>query len=258
MAETSQDAPASAPLLARLIAEAFGTFVLVSAVIGGAAFESTSGTGFIGIALAVGIAVIVSAYAVGSISGGHFNPAVTLGAAAAGRMPWSVDVLWYIAAQLVGGIAASSIGFGIAAGAPKSMFMALRTSGFASNGYGPHSPAGFDLLSVILIELVLTAVFVYIILSVTAEGSTTAGFAPLAIGLALTLIHLISLPVDGTSVNPARSIATAIYGTDASRAQLWVFIVVPIVGGLLAGFTWKYLFGRATLANRTVTTTTAK
>jgi len=255
MADTAPDAPASAPLLPRLIAEAFGTFVLVSAVIGGAIFESTTGGGFVGIALAVGLAVVVSAYAVGSISGGHFNPAVTLGVAAAGRMPWR-DVLPYIAAQIVGGIVASSIGFGIAAGSPN--FKAFISGGFASNGYDKLSPGGFDLLSVVLIELILTAVFLYVILSVTAEGSTTAGFAPLAIGLTLTLIHLISLPVDGTSVNPARSIATAIYGGTDARADLWVFIVVPAVGGVLAGYTWKYLFGRATLANRKVTTTTAK
>ena len=256
MAETS---PASAPLIPRLIAEAFGTFMLVSAVIGGALFESVapSPAGFLGIALAVGLAVVISAYAVGSISGGHFNPAVTLGAAAAGRMQWGVDVLLYIAAQLIGGLVASSIGFGIAAGAPKGTFHSFM-KGFASNGYDAHSPAGFDLLSVIIIEFVLTAVFLYVILSVTAPGSTTAGFAPLAIGLTLTLIHLISLPVDGTSVNPARSIATAVFGGDAARAQVWVFILVPIAGALVAGYTWKYLFGRSTLTARTVNTTTVK
>ena len=258
MAETAPaTAPESAPIIPRLIAEAFGTFILVSAVIGGAIYESTSGTGFIGIALAVGLAVVIAAYAVGSISGGHFNPAVTLGVAAAGRMPWR-DVLPYVAAQLVGGIVSAAIGFGIAAGAPKATFDAIVKAGFASNGYGTHSPAGFDLISVIVIELVLTAAFLYVILSVTAEGSTTAGFAPLAIGLTLTLIHLISLPVDGTSVNPARSIATAIFGGDAARAQVWVFIIVPIVGALVAGYTWKYLFGRSTLTARTVNTTTVK
>jgi aquaporin Z len=238
MAETTP-----APILSRLIAEAFGTLVLVAAIIGTAVFASAN-TGYLGIALAAGLAVVVSAYAVGSISGGHFNPAVTLGVAASGRMVWR-DVLPYIAAQLVGAIVASSIMFGIAAGAPKSFFHAAIKSGFASNGYGSHSPGGFDLASVIVVEFVLTAVFIWVILSVTATGSTTAGFAPLAIGLTLTVIHLISIPVSGTSVNPARSIATAIYGADWARAELWVFIVVPALGGLLAGYSWKFLFARA-------------
>jgi aquaporin Z len=232
-----------APLLSRLIAEAFGTLVLVGAVIGTAVFASAN-TGYLGISLAAGLAVVVSAYAVGSISGGHFNPAVTLGVAASGRMPWR-DVLPYIAAQIVGAAVASSILFGVAAGAPKSFFQAAIKNGFASNGYGAHSPGHFDLASVIIVEFLLTAIFLYVILSVTAPGSTTAGFAPLAIGLTLTVIHLISIPVSGTSVNPARSIATAIYGADWSRADLWVFIIVPAVGGLVAGYTWKYLFARA-------------
>jgi aquaporin Z len=242
-----------APLLSRLIAEAFGTLVLVSAVIGTAVFASAN-TGYLGIALAAGLAVVVSAYAVGSISGGHFNPAVTLGVAAAGRMLWR-DVLPYIAAQLVGGIVAAAVLFGVAAGASKTFFHAAIAGGFASNGYGSHSPGGFDLASVIIVEFLLTAVFLYVILTVTAPGATTAGFAPLAIGLTLTVIHLISIPVSGTSVNPARSIATAIFGADWARAQLWVFIVVPAVGGLLAGYTWKYLFARAAIP---VGTTSAK
>jgi aquaporin Z len=245
-----------APLLPRLIAEAFGTFVLVGAVIGTAVFASAN-TGYLGIALAAGLAVVVSAYAVGSISGGHFNPAVTLGVAASGRMPWR-DVLPYIAAQLVGAIVASSVMFGIAAGAPKSFFNAAIKSGFASNGYGDHSPGGFDLASVIVVELVLTAVFLWIILSVTAPGSTTAGFAPLAIGLTLTVIHLISIPVSGTSVNPARSLATAIYGADWTRAEVWVFLIVPSVGGLVAGYSWKYLFSHAAVTAPVTTTPITK
>jgi aquaporin Z len=238
MAETTP-----APILSRLIAEAFGTFVLVAAIIGTVVFASAN-TGYVGIALAAGLAVVIGAYAVGSISGGHFNPAITLGVAASGRMPWR-DVLPYIAAQLVGAIVASSLMFGIAAGASKSFFHAAIKNGFASNGYGSHSPGGFDLASVILVEFFLTAVFIYVVLSVTAAGSTTPGFAPLAIGLTLTVIHLISIPVSGTSVNPARSIASAIYGADWARADLWVFIIVPAVGGLAAGYSWKYLFGRA-------------
>jgi aquaporin Z len=232
-----------APLLPRLIAEAFGTLVLVGAVIGTAVFASAN-TGYLGIALAAGLAVVISVYAVGSISGGHFNPAVTLGVAASGRLAWR-DVLPYIAAQLVGAIVASSLMFAIAAGASKSFFRSAIKNGFASNGYGVHSPGGFDLASVIIVEFLLTAIFIYVILSVTATGSTTAGFAALAIGLTLTVIHLISIPVSGTSVNPARSIASAIYGADWARADLWVFIIVPAVAGLLAGYTWKYLFARA-------------
>lgn len=232
-----------APIFPRLIAELFGTFILVSAVIGTAVFASAN-TGYLGIALAAGLAVLISAYAFGSISGGHFNPAVTLGVAASGRMPWR-DVLPYIAAQLVGAILSAVILWGVDAGAPKSFFDASIKNGFASNGYGDHSPGGFNLASVIVIELVLTAIFVWVILSVTAAGTTTPGFAPLAIGLTLTVIHLIAIPVDGTSVNPARSIATAIFGADWTRAQLWVFIVVPVIGGLVAGFTWKYIFGKA-------------
>jgi aquaporin Z len=230
-----------APLLSRLVAEAFGTLVLVVAIIGTAVFAS-SNTGYVGISIAAGLAVVVSAYAVGSISGGHFNPAVTLGVAAAGRMPWR-DVLPYIAAQIIGGIIGTSLLFAIEAGAPARVFSAARKSGFGANGYGAHSPGGYDLASVIVVEFILTAVFLYVILSVTAPGSTTAGFAPLAIGLTLTIIHLISIPVSGTSVNPARSIAAAVYGDDWTRAQLWVFLVVPSVAGLVAGLTWKYLFG---------------
>jgi aquaporin Z len=243
MAETTP-----APILSRLIAEAFGTLVLVAAILGSALFTSGDGRD-LGIALAAGLAVVVSVYAVGSISGGHFNPAVTLGVAAAGRLPWR-DVLPYIAAQLVGAIVASSIIFGIAAGESKSSFQAAIKGGFGSNGYGTHSPGGFNLASVIVVEFVLTAVFLYVILSVTAVGSAAAGFAGLAIGLTLTVIHLISLPVSGTSVNPARSIASAIYGADWARADLWVFIIVPTVGGLVAGYTWKYLFGRRAIAAR--------
>ena len=238
MAETTP-----APLLPRLIAEAFGTLVLVGAVIGTAVFASAN-TGYLGIALAAGLAVVVGVYAVGSISGGHFNPAITLGVAASGRLPWR-DVLPYIAAQLVGAIVASSLMFAIAAGASKSFFHAAIKNGFASNGYGEHSPGGFDLASVIIVEFILTAVFLYVVLSVTAPGFTNPGFAPLAIGLTLTVIHLISIPVSGTSVNPARSIASAIYGADWARADLWVFIIVPAVAGLLAGYTWKFLFARA-------------
>ena len=231
------DATTPYSLTSRLIAEVFGTFVLVFGVIGTALFAGKS-VGFLGIALAVGLAVLTAAYAVGHISGGHFNPAVTLGAAAAGRMRWA-DVVPYIIAQILGGLVATLV-----------LWLLLTASGLplgfdqVSNGFDAHSPAGFGLVAVLIAEAVATAVFLWIILGVTAPGSTTAGFAPLAIGLALTMVHLVMIPVSGSSVNPARSIATAVFGGPDALAQLWVFLLAPAVGGLIAGFTWKPLFGR--------------
>jgi aquaporin Z len=239
------DAPSPHSMLSRLIAEVFGTFMLVFGVIGAALF--LNGTlGALGPALAVGFAVLTAAYAVGHISGGHFNPAVSLGAAAAGRMPWK-DVLPYIAAQLVGGILATSV-LGLIAITSGGKFVA--NFGAVSNGYGDHSPAGFGLGAVIITEIVVTCLFLWVILGVTAPNAhVTAGFAPLAIGLALTLFHLVAIPVSNASLNPARSIATAIYGGPDALSQIWVFIVAPIVGALIAGFTWKFLFGRALRAS---------
>lgn len=235
--------PVEAPhsLTARLIAEAIGTFFLIIGLIGTALFSSAN-TGLLGPALAIGLVVLVGAYAFGPISGGHFNPAVTLGVAAAGRLPWK-DVLPYIAAQIVGGVIGSSVLFAIAAGGPKGFLKSVTQGGFAANGYGVHSPGGFNLVAAIVTEVVLTALFLYVILSVT-HLRAAAGFAPIAIGFTLTIIHLISIPIDNTSVNPARSIATAIYGGPGVLGQLWVFIVFPIIGALIAGFTFKFLFDR--------------
>ncbi|MCU1418107.1 MAG: aquaporin [Schumannella sp.] len=232
------DAAAPYSLTSRLIAEVFGTFVLVFGVIGTALFASKN-VGFLGIAIAVGLAVLTAAYAVGHISGGHFNPAVSLGAAAAGRMKWA-DVGPYVIAQILGGLLATLL-----------IWLFLTLSGLptafdeVSNGYDAHSPAGFGMVSVLLAEVVATAVFLWIILGVTAPGSTTAGFAPLAIGLALTMAHLVMIPISNASLNPARSIATAVFGGPDALAQLWAFLLAPAVGGLLAGFTWKALFARA-------------
>ncbi|MFC5503364.1 aquaporin [Lysinimonas soli] len=226
-------------LLSRLIAEVFGTLMLVIGVIGAALFISAK-TGPLGVALAVGLAVLTAAYAVGHISGGHFNPAVSIGAAAAGRLPWA-DVLPYIAAQIVGGVLATFLLWLISA-LSGGKFTA--DFGAVSNGFDAHSPSGFGIGAAILTEIVVTALFLWIILGVTASGSPAAGFAPLAIGLALTLFHLIAIPVDNASLNPARSIATAVFGGSAALGQLWVFIVAPIVGALIAGLTWKPLFGR--------------
>ena len=229
----------AAPSLAKRIgAEVFGTFVLVFGVIGTAIFSSAN-TGWLGVSLAVGITVIGAAYAVGHISGGHFNPAVTLGAAAAGRFAWS-DVLPYIGAQVVGGALASTVLFGIRAGAPEGTFAGFDA---VSNGFDAHSPAGFSLVSVLLAEIVVTGVFLYVILGVT-DRRAPSGFAPIAIGLTLTLLHLVAIPISNASLNPARSIATAIYGGPDALIQLWAFIVAPIVGAVIAGFTYKPLFDR--------------
>ena len=241
---------ASPAMYARLVAEALGTFVLVLGGCGTAllaanfpdAETNTLGVGFLGVALAFGLTVVVGAFALGPISGGHFNPAVTLGLAAAGRFSWS-DVGGYIVAQLVGGVVASSVLALVVSGGPEGFFDAARESGFASNGFGEHSPGGFGLGSAILVETVLTAVFLFVILGTTARVASP-GFAPLAIGLTLTLIHLISIPVTNTSVNPARSLATAIYGGGWAMGQLWVFIVFPILGAVLAGLAYRPMFGR--------------
>ena len=242
MTET-QAAPAAS---SRLIAEAIGTFLLVFGGVGTAIFAATFpgdpgapvNVGFLGVALAFGLTVVVGAYAFGPVSGGHFNPAVTLGLAAAGRFAWK-DVAGYIVAQVIGGLVASSALYFIAS----DRLEAADLGSFASNGYGEASPGGYGVFAVILTEMILTAVFLLVIIGVTSKRAA-AGFAPLAIGLTLTLIHLISIPVSNTSVNPARSIASAVYGGPEALGQLWVFIVFPILGGLIAGFLFAPLFDR--------------
>ena len=228
---SSVEAPSTG---ARLAAEVVGTFVLVFGGVGTAVLAGAH-VGFLGVALAFGLTVVVGAYAFGPVSGGHFNPAVTIGLAAAGRFAWK-DVAGYVVAQIVGGVLASSLLYVIAKGRPDADL-----GNFASNGYGAASPDGYGLLSVILDEVALTAVFLFVIIGATSTRAA-AGFAPLAIGLTLTLIHLISIPVSNTSVNPARSIAAAIYGGGESLMQLWVFLVFPIVGALIAGLLFKPLF----------------
>ena len=230
------DSPAPASLVRRLIAEVFGTYLLVFGVIGAALFFSPD-YGALPVALAVGLAVLAGAYAVGSISGGHFNPAVTIGAAAAGRSRWA-DLLPYWVAQIIGGVLATlTLGlFGVLGGKTLDF-------GGVSNGFDAHSPDGFTLWGVVVAEIIATLLFVLIILGVTAAGSTTAGFAPLAIGLALTLFHIVLIPISNASLNPARSIATAVLGGPDALGQLWVFLVAPLVGGLLAGVIYRPLFG---------------
>ncbi|MFK3821249.1 aquaporin Z [Pseudomonas yamanorum] len=216
----------------RLLVEYLGTFWLTfggcGAAILSAAFPEL-GIGFAGVALAFGLSVLTMAYAVGSISGGHFNPAITIGLWVGQRVDSKV-VLPYIAAQVLGAIAAATALYLIAHGKP-----GFEAGGFAANGYGDLSPGNFGLAAAMMIELITTFFFVFIIMRVTAPGAA-AGFAPLAIGLTLTLIHLISIPVTNTSVNPARSTGPALFAGVAYIEQLWMFWLVPIVGGMLGAW----------------------
>lgn len=226
-------------MIKALSAECFGTFWLVlggcgSAVLA-AAFPAL-GIGFAGVALAFGLTVLTMAFAVGPVSGGHFNPAVTLGLWAGGRFS-AKGVLPYIVAQLIGGIAGAAVLYLIASG--KSGFDAT-LSGFASNGYGEHSPGHFSLMAAAVTEGVLTAFFLVIIHGAT-DRRAPAGFAPVATGLALTLIHLISIPVTNTSVNPARSTAVALFQGTWALQQLWLFWVMPVIGGIAGGTIYRLL-----------------
>ena len=234
------------PTRQRLAAEFLGTFVLVFGGCGSAVLAATFlsdgvqlGIGFVGVSLAFGLTVLTMAYAVGHVSGGHFNPAVTLGLAASGRFAWK-DVASYVGTQVLAAIAAAAVLYVVASGV--SGFSASE-SGFATNGYGDRSPGGYSMLAALVIEIVLTAVFLYVILGVT-DTRAPKGFAPLAIGLALTLIHLVSIPVTNTSVNPARSIGPALFAGGDAIAQLWLFILAPVLGGLIAGLTYSGLFGK--------------
>jgi aquaporin Z len=233
----------------RLVAEFIGTFWLVfggcgSAVIS-AAFPEV-GIGLLGVALAFGLTVLTMAYAVGGVSGGHFNPAVTVGLFTAGRFDGR-DVVPYVAAQVFGAVVGAGVLYLIATG--KADF--TTAGGFASNGYGEHSPGGYSVGAALVAELLLTFMFLFVILRVTS-GEVPAGFAPIAIGLALTLIHLISIPITNTSVNPARSTGPALFVGGWAIGQLWLFWAAPLVGGALAGLLHASLFekksGAATAA----------
>ncbi|OEO29112.1 aquaporin Z [Devosia insulae DS-56] len=221
----------------RLSAEAFGTFWLVFGGCGSAVLAAgipEVGIGYLGVSLAFGLTVLTMAYAVGGISGGHFNPAVSLGLAIAGRFAYK-DLVPYWVAQLIGGIAGAAVLFIIASGTAGFV-----PAGFASNGYDLLSPGGYGLTAVLVAEVVLTAFFQIVILGSTAKA-VPAGFAPIAIGLSLTLIHLISIPVSNTSVNPARSIAAAIFAQNGALGQVWLFIVAPLIGAAIGAAIWKYL-----------------
>ncbi|MFC3909117.1 aquaporin Z [Legionella dresdenensis] len=225
-------------MMKRLSAEFLGTFWLVFGGCGSAVLTATfpnTGIGILGVALAFGLTLVTMIYAYGYQSGGHFNPAVSVGLFAAGRFG-AKDLIPYIIVQVIAGIAAAMLLYFIASG--KAGFSVA--DGFAANGYGEHSPGKYSMISCLVAEILMTFMFLMIILGTTSERAS-AGFAPLAIGLALTLIHLISIPITNTSVNPARSTGPALMVGDWAVAQLWMFWLAPIAGALLAG--WVYRIG---------------
>ncbi len=223
----------------KIAAEILGTFVLVLGGCGSAVLAAgvdPGGIGLLGVSLAFGLTVLTMAFAVGHISGGHFNPAVTLGLVVGGRFSIR-DAAPYIGAQVVGAIAAAAVLYVIANGVDG---FDAAASGFAANGYDDHSPGGYSLVASFVSELVLTAIFLIIIMGATSNRAP-AGFAPIAIGLALTLIHLISIPVTNTSVNPARSTGPALFVGDWALTQLWLFWVAPILGAAIGGAIYKFI-----------------
>src|SRR4051812_40312031 len=222
----------------KLAAEAIGTFWLTFGGCGSAVIAAgfpQVGIGLLGVALAFGLTVLTMAYSIGHISGCHLNPAVTVGLAAGGRFPPD-QIISYIVAQVVGAIIAAAVLYLIASGTPGFSL----DQGFAANGFGDHSPGKYGLGACLLAEFVLTAMFLFVIMGAT-HGKAPAGFAPIAIGLALTLIHLISIPVTNTSVNPARSTGPALFVGGWALAQLWMFWVVPLLGGAAGGILYRWL-----------------
>lgn len=224
-------------LTKRLAAEFIGTFWLVFAGCGSAVLAAAFpevGIGLLGVSLAFGLSVLTMAYAVGGISGGHFNPAVSVGLATANRFAWG-DILPYVVAQVAGSIVAAAMLWLVASG--KAGFA---PGGFASNGFGEHSPGQYSFGAAVAMEVVMTMMFLLVILGATAKRAP-AGTAPLAIGFALTLIHLVSIPVTNTSVNPARSTGVALFADSWALGQLWVFWVAPLIGAILAGLVYRSL-----------------
>lgn len=222
----------------KLAAEFLGTFWLVFCGCGSAVLAAgfpDVGIGLLGVSLAFGLTVLTMAYAVGGVSGGHFNPAVSVGMVVAGRMPVG-DLAFYVASQVVAAIVAGLVLYLIASGTA-----GFAAGGFASNGYGTLSPGGYSLFAGLLMEVVMTGFFLFIILAVTSSGAPS-GFAPISIGLTLALIHLVSIPVTNTSVNPARSTGVAFFADTAALSQLWLFWVAPIIGAAVGALIWKGLF----------------
>ncbi len=228
----------------KLGAEALGTFWLVLGGCGSAVLaanfmpDTNLGIGLVGVSLAFGLTVLTGAYALGHISGGHFNPAVTLGLVAGRRFP-AGDAAGYIVAQVIGGIAAAGVLAVIASGVDG---FSIGDSGFAANGFDDQSPGGYSLLACLVCEIVMTAVFLIVIMGATRKGAPD-GTAPVAIGMALALIHLISIPVTNTSVNPARSTSQAIFAAGDYLPQLWLFWVAPVVGGVLGALIYRAVLG---------------
>ena len=225
----------------RLGAEFLGTFWLVFGGCGSAVLAAgipDVGIGFLGVSLAFGLTVLTMAYAVGHISGGHFNPAVTVGLATARRFAWK-EVPGYVVTQVVAAVVAAAVLWVVANGIDS---FSAKESGFATNGYADRSPEGYSLLSVLVVEVVLTAFFLYLILGAT-DTRAPKGFAPISIGLGLTLIHLISIPVSNTSVNPARSTGPALFAGSDAMLQLWAFWLAPLVGAVIAGVSYAMLLG---------------
>ncbi|MBN8211362.1 MAG: aquaporin Z [Xanthomonadales bacterium] len=233
-------------MLKRLTAEFLGTFWLVLGGCGSAVLAANFGgdgnplgIGLLGVSLAFGLTVLTGAYALGHISGGHFNPAVSFGLWAGGRFP-AKELVPYIVAQVIGAIAAGFILFQIASGRPDFAIDPAAAGAFATNGYDALSPGGYSAAAAFLCEVVMTAFFLVVILGATHKNAP-AGFAPIAIGLGLTLIHLVSIPVTNTSVNPARSTGVALFAGGGAVEQLWLFWLAPILGGLIGGFLYKWL-----------------
>jgi aquaporin Z len=225
----------------KLTAEFFGTFWLVLGGCGSAVLAASFpevGIGLVGVSLAFGLTVLTMAYAVGHISGGHFNPAVSVGLAAAGRFSWS-ELPGYVIAQCAGAIVAALVLYLIATGKAD----AAGVGGFASNGYGEHSPGKYSLIAALITEVVMTAGFLVVILGATHKNAA-AGFAPIAIGLALTLIHLVSIPVTNTSVNPARSLGVAVFADGWAVQQLWLFILAPLAGAAIGAYIHTLLLSK--------------
>ena len=223
----------------KYLAELIGTFWLVLGGCGSAVLAAAFpqlGIGFAGVALAFGLTVLTMAFAIGHISGCHLNPAVTVGLWAGGRFP-AVQVVPYIVMQVIGAIIAAAVLYGIASGQA-----GWQPGGFASNGFGDLSPGKYSMMAVLLCEVVMTAMFLFVIMGAT-DSRAPAGFAPIAIGLCLTLIHLVSIPVSNTSVNPARSTGVALFAQTGALSQLWLFWLAPLIGGAIGGVVYKALAG---------------
>jgi len=225
------------------LAEAIGTAVLVIGGPGTAIFATggfgggaSPSVGILGVALAFGLSLMTMAYLIGRISGCHINPAVTIGMLMAKKLD-TAKAVPYLVAQFVGGVVGAGV-IALALSGTDGYFSTAQDNGFASNGYGSHSPGGFDLLSVAIVEIVVTAVFVLIVLGTTDENGVPKGFGPIAAGFGLALVHMISIPVSNTSVNPARSFATAVFQGDWALGQVWAFILFPAIGAVLAGGLW--------------------